>query len=310
LGMSQRDCGCRDNCDHATSASLYIQSVRAKVPVSTWFQCEGVDGLVLRGCKKGGKADEEGEKFGYYYKGRKIGGDGSIVGMVIPSLRPEMPCVDEQEDWFDEWKDDWDDEENLDDNDVEYDFSDNFENSAVEFKGKQEEESEYLKDEDGISKSKKDGIFSNLVPDLHSNLILDQHSNMVPDQHLNVVLNQQSNMVIDQQSNFISHQHSNLVPDQQSILVPDLHSNMVPDQHSNHPLLLSESGAIQDPSLTTSPPLTDSSGWSWYNLPPQCSSTCPLVFAFVCFLFFCFLFCFYLCARSTYSRLQPFKDTL
>merc|ERR1712080_710634 len=120
---------------------------------------------------------------------------------------------------------------------VEYDdFRDNTEeNSAVEFKGK-EEEAEYFKEEDRVSRSRVDNIFANLALDTETG-------------------NTETG-----------------------------NTETGNTETGNHPLLISET----DPALTTTPPHTDPPDWSWLSLSPQCSPTCPLVSAFVCFPVFLF----------------------
>ena len=112
LGSSQKGCGCTDNCDHATSFRLFAESVKQPVAVTTVMSCEGPRDYSLYGCEK-----QEGMEVGYYYRGGK-----GVVGVLIESEGPEMPCAEEEEDWGedeDEGWDDWEEEEEKEDEEEE-----------------------------------------------------------------------------------------------------------------------------------------------------------------------------------------------
>ena len=121
LGSSQKDCGCKDNCDHARSFKLFTESVSHHIKADKVFQCAHVRKLSLEGCQE----KDELPTVGYFVNEDAKG----LVGVLVPSDPAEMPCLrevieseEEEEDWSDdwdeEWDEDWDDELEEDNKDV------------------------------------------------------------------------------------------------------------------------------------------------------------------------------------------------
>lgn len=104
LGTSQAGCGCQDNCDHARSFQLYIDSVTAPPEASRVLACS-VTNHTLANCRKA----EGKESLGYFYHGEGLAG---VVGVVMESEGEEMPCSTEEEEeeeeaWEEDWGEDW-----------------------------------------------------------------------------------------------------------------------------------------------------------------------------------------------------------
>merc|ERR1712130_131176 len=110
LGSSQKDCGCKDNCDHARSFKLFTESVSQQIKADKLFQCTKTKKLSLEGCQE--KSTEKQPIVGYFVDEEVKG----LVGVLMPSDGIEMPCLSEvieseedEDDWSDDW-DDWDEE--------------------------------------------------------------------------------------------------------------------------------------------------------------------------------------------------------
>merc|ERR1712130_969985 len=114
LGSSQKDCGCKDNCDHARSFKLFTESVSQQIKADTVFHCTETKKLSLEGCEE--KSVENQAIVGYFVDEEVKG----LVGVLMSSDADEMPCLsevtttdDDDDDWSDDWDDDW--EEDKDD---------------------------------------------------------------------------------------------------------------------------------------------------------------------------------------------------
>merc|ERR1712130_875448 len=114
LGSSQKDCGCKDNCDHARSFKLFTESVSQQIKADKLFQCTKTKKLSLEGCQE--KSTEKQPIVGYFVDEEVKG----LVGVLMSSDADEMPCLsevttteDNDDDWSDDWDDDW--EEDKDD---------------------------------------------------------------------------------------------------------------------------------------------------------------------------------------------------
>merc|ERR1712130_1014546 len=114
LGSSQKDCGCKDNCDHARSFKLFTESVSQQIKADKLFQCTKTKKLSLEGCEE--KSVENQAIVGYFVDEEVKG----LVGVLMSSDADEMPCLsevttteDNDDDWSDDWDDDW--EEDKDD---------------------------------------------------------------------------------------------------------------------------------------------------------------------------------------------------
>merc|ERR1712130_257720 len=114
LGSSQKDCGCKDNCDHARSFKLFTESVSHQINADKLFQCTKTKKLSLEGCQE--KSTEKQPIVGYFVDEEVKG----LVGVLMSSDADEMPCLsevttteDNDDDWSDDWDDDW--EEDKDD---------------------------------------------------------------------------------------------------------------------------------------------------------------------------------------------------
>ena len=103
LGTSQAGCGCKDNCDHARSFQLYIDSVTANPEVSRVLTCS-VTNHTLGNCRK---AEGKGS-LGYFYHGEGLAG---VVGVIMESEGEEMPCSTEEEGEEEAWEEVWEEEE-------------------------------------------------------------------------------------------------------------------------------------------------------------------------------------------------------
>jgi len=108
LGSSQKDCGCKDNCDHARSFKLFTESVSQQIKADKVFQCAETKALSLEGCQEESKDNQP--VIGYFVNEDVKG----LVGVLIPSDAVEMPCLkevieseEEEDDWDDDWDDDW-----------------------------------------------------------------------------------------------------------------------------------------------------------------------------------------------------------
>ena len=106
LGSSQKDCGCKDNCDHARSFKLFTESVSQQIKADKVFHCTETKELLLEGCEE--KSAEKHPLVGYFVDEDVKG----LVGVLMSSDAVEMPCMGEAttENDDDEWSDDWDDE--------------------------------------------------------------------------------------------------------------------------------------------------------------------------------------------------------
>jgi len=107
LGSSQKNCGCKDNCDHARSFKLFTDSVSEQIKAEKVFHCTETKKLSLEGCEE--KSAEKQPIVGYFVDEEVKG----LVGVLIPSEAVEMPCfseVVESEEDNDDWSDDWDEE--------------------------------------------------------------------------------------------------------------------------------------------------------------------------------------------------------
>jgi len=111
LGSSQKDCGCKDNCDHARSFKLFTESVSQQIKADRVFHCTETKKLSLEGCQE--KSTEKQPIVGYFVDEEVKG----LVGVLMPSDDVEMPCLSEvieseedDNDWSDDWDDDWDEE--------------------------------------------------------------------------------------------------------------------------------------------------------------------------------------------------------
>ena len=114
LGSSQKGCGCKDNCDHARSFKMFIESVKKPLSPTKMLSCEGPRGFSLHNCE----VMKEEVRMGYFYKGDGARG---VVGVLVESDGVEAGClVVEEEDW----DEDWDDEEWEDEPSEEYQYSD------------------------------------------------------------------------------------------------------------------------------------------------------------------------------------------
>jgi len=114
LGSSQKDCGCKDNCDHARSFKLFTESVSHQIKADKVFHCTETKKLSLEGCEE--KSVENQPIVGYFVDEEVKG----LVGVLMSSDADEMPCLsevttteDNDDDWSDDWDDDW--EEDKDD---------------------------------------------------------------------------------------------------------------------------------------------------------------------------------------------------
>jgi len=87
LGSSQKDCGCKDNCDHARSFKLFTESVSQQIKADKLFQCTKTKKLSLEGCQE--KSTEKQPIVGYFVDEEVKG----LVGVLMPSDGIEMPCL-------------------------------------------------------------------------------------------------------------------------------------------------------------------------------------------------------------------------
>merc|ERR1719430_1114921 len=130
LGSSQKNCGCKDNCDHARSFKLFTDSVSQQIKAEKVFHCTETKKLSLEGCEE--KSAEKQPIVGYFVDEEVKG----LVGVLIPSEAVEMPCfseVVESEEDNDDWSDDWDEK-------WEEDKDDDWEEEWEEEEEKEEEE--------------------------------------------------------------------------------------------------------------------------------------------------------------------------
>ena len=153
LGSSQKDCGCKDNCDHARSFKLFTESVSQQIKADKLFQCTETKKLSLEGCQE--KSTEKQPIVGYFVDEEVKG----LVGVLMPSDGIEMPCLSEvieSEEDEDDWSDDWDDW------DEEWD-----EDKGDDWEEKDEEEEEEDRVED---KTVETNFFSALTAKIHLQL--------------------------------------------------------------------------------------------------------------------------------------------
>ena len=162
LGSSQKGCGCTDNCDHARSFKMFIESVRQPLSVDKMFSCEGPRNFSLYNCE----VMEEEVIMGYFYKG---GGIRGVVGVMVESKGAEAACAGEEEGKEDDADkkeglraedDDWGDD--VKDWDVSWDNDDVWED---EQDYKDADSKGYLNDEEERSGSKVGRIMSDLGTD-------------------------------------------------------------------------------------------------------------------------------------------------
>merc|ERR1712130_897686 len=111
LGSSQKDCGCKDNCDHARSFKLFTESVSQQIKADTVFHCTETKKLSLEGCED--KSVENQAIVGYFVDEEVKG----LVGVLMSSDADEMPCLsevttteDKDDDWEEEDKEEEEDE--------------------------------------------------------------------------------------------------------------------------------------------------------------------------------------------------------
>jgi len=155
LGSSQKDCGCKDNCDHARSFKLFTESVSQQIKADRVFHCTETKKLSLEGCQE--KSTEKQPIVGYFVDEEVKG----LVGVLMPSDDVEMPCLSEvieseedDNDWSDDWDDDWDEEWDEED-------------KGDEWEEKDEEEEEEGRVED---KTVETNFFSALTAKIHLQL--------------------------------------------------------------------------------------------------------------------------------------------
>merc|ERR1712130_1024135 len=127
LGSSQKDCGCKDNCDHARSFKLFTESVSQQIKADTVFHCTETKKLSLEGCEE--KSTEKQPIVGYFVDEEVKG----LVGVLMSSDADEMPCLsevttteDNDDDWDDDWEEDKDDDWEEEDKEEEEDETDFF----------------------------------------------------------------------------------------------------------------------------------------------------------------------------------------